>query len=211
MKMKKVIIATLLFTSFFSCKENKDTAEVETKQIETEKKESNSPKFRDTNGCSQYANLYEALPHIDTYKNLSFGELNCMEIKEKSTFSKDLNVNYFDNKTKTSIKIHIYEISGESKNEELNLVNMAKTSFNTYTKFAGQNVYKSKLNTFENASIKIFHNESEKELSTATFLATYKDKYSLWIDVEMLGKIDAPKVDELIKEYLEAIKKDALN
>ena len=212
--MKKVIIATLLLTSFFSCKEkneNQDSAEIVTEQVEAENAEIKTPKFEDLNGCSKYKNLYNALPHIDTYKTLGFGEMECSEVEGSGAFSKNLNVNYFNNKTRTSIKVHLYEVSGESAKEELNNISMAKASFNELTKVPSSNTFKSSLTTFENASIKIFENESEKELSTATFLATYNDKYSLWIDVEMMGKIDVDKVDALIKEYLEAIKKDALN
>ena len=212
--MKKVIIVTLLMTTFFSCKEkneNTDSSEITNEQVETEKAENKSPKFEDVNGCSQYENLYEALPHLDTYKNLSFGSLECMEIKEKSAFSKNLKVTYFDNKSKTNIEVNIFEISGESVKEELNNVTMAKASFNTLTKVPSSNTFKSNLTIFENASVNISQSADEKEFSNATYLGTYKDKYSIWINVGMLGKIDLAKVDTLLKEYLEAFKMESLN
>lgn len=212
--MKKLIIAIFLGTSFFSCKEkneNQDSVEIATEQVESKKTESKPLKFEDINGCSQYSNLYDALPHFDTYKNLEFGQMGCISIKEKSAFSTDINVTYFNNESKTNIKVHFYEVSDESAKEELNMVNMAKASYNTFTKVPSSNTFKSSLTIFDNASIKIDQSQDEKELSTATYLGTFKDKYSIWIDVEMQGKIEVAKVDLLLKEYLEAFKKEALN
>ena len=88
---------------------------------------------------------------------------------------------------------------------------MAKASFKTLTKVPSSNTFKSNLTIFDNASVKISQSEDEKEFSNATYLGTYKDKYSIWINVGMLGKIDVAKVDILLKEYLEAFKMESLN
>lgn len=212
--MKKIIIATLLITCFFSCKEkneNTDSSETITEHVETEKEENKSPKFEDINGCSQYSNLFEALPHLDSYKNLEFDALECMSLNEKSAFTTNLNVTYFDNKSKTNIKVNLFEVSGESAKEEVNNISMAKASFNTLAKIPSSNTFKSSLTIFENATVNIAQSADEKELSKATYLGTYKDKYSIWIDVEMPGKIDVLKIDLLLKEYLDAFKKESLN
>jgi hypothetical protein len=210
--MKKVIIATLLVTSFFSCKEkneNNDSTKIVTEQVETEKTETKSPKFEDVNDCSQYSNLYQALPHLDAYKNMNFGELECSSTKERNAFSISLKASYSDKKT--GFEVFLFEVSGESAKEELNNVNMAKASFNTLTKVPSSNTFKSSLSIFENASVKIDLAESTNESCSVVYLGTYKDKYSIWINIKMNGKIDVAKVDAFIKEYLEAIKMTELN
>ena len=201
--MKKTLIIITFGTLLFSCKENKDSSNTKIEQVETEKTVVKSRKFEDTKDCSQYTNLYNALPHLDTYKDLEFGEIDCS--KDGEGYSKALNVTYYNNNSKTSITNHLFETSGTDR------INTAKASFNTLTKIPSSNTFKSSLTIFENASVNISQSENEKEPSKATYLGTFKDKYSIWINIEMLGKIDVVKIDTFLKEYLEEYKKEELN
>lgn len=208
--MKKTAIIIAFGILLFSCGKNEEATESKTETVEAETTEVKGSKFEDKYGCKQYANLYEALPHLDTYKNLECTELQCIDTNESSPFSTAMEISYFNNTTMTNMKVYLYEISGESAKEELNNITMAKASFNELTKLPGTFTYKSSLTTFDNASVRISQSEVETEKSTATYLGTWKDKYSIWINVEMPGKIDVAKVDALLKEYLEAFKKDEL-
>jgi hypothetical protein len=211
--MKKIIIISFFLSTFFSCNkstESAETSEVTTIQNEPEPEEILDRKFEDKAGCSYYANLYAALPHEDSYKNMNFGKMDCLINKEKTGMPPNIKVEYFDKKTNDNFELQIFEISGEFAKEELNNVNMAKTSYNEITKIAGANTYKSSIKAFDNASVKIEESNTSGEKSLAVYLATYKDKYAIWINIKLDGKIDLAKVDAFIKEYLEGFKFDEL-
>ena len=211
--MKKLLIGLALVSVLSSCggsNESTDAAQTTTEAAEADNTETKAPKFEDEKGCSKYANLFEALPQLDTYKDLSFGNIDCIHMEGSSPFSTNLNVSYFNNDTRTNFELNIFEVSGQSAKEEMNNVNLAKASYNELTKVASSNTVNSGLTTFENASVNISQSADEKEVSKATYMATYKDKYSFWIDVEMTGKMDVSRVDALLKDYLEAINKDKL-
>jgi len=209
MKSKLVLLALLL--SFFSCKEKKETTPttiVETEEVETNETPSNTPKFEDVNGCRQYATLYNALPHLDSYKEMEFRGLECISEKQSDTASwSSLNVSYYDPKTENKIEINFYEINGDVT-EERDVIRMARASYTGLTKLP--NYYKSGLTIFENASVEIMSSNSDDNYSTANYMGTYKDKYAILIKIEMLGKIDLEKVDSFIKEYLLAIMANSL-
>ena len=218
MKMKKVIIATLLVTSFFSCKEkngNNDSVETATEQVETQKKESKTAKFDDTNGCSQYSNVYKAIPQLDSYKNIDFYEMECQSTKEKSAFSVALDVKYEDKKSKNTFSATFFEISGESVKEELNVVNTAKatvTMADQLAKNSGEKLFvKSNLKTLDFATIEIHDAPNDSEMSSYVYTGVYKNKYVVKLCADTDKKIEVTEFESLIKEYLEAIKLNELN
>jgi hypothetical protein len=211
--MKKVIFISILLLSVLACKEKSESRETTQKaavQTDPAPDEILDRKFEDKDGCSYYANLFEAIPHLDTYKEMGFGKLECLINKETTGMPPNIKAQYYDKNTNDNVEIQLFEISGEFAKEELNNVNMAKTSYNEITKIAGANTFKSSLTVFDNASVKIENAKSTDEKSTAVYLATYKDKYSIWANIEMTGKIDLAKVEVFIKEYLEGINKEAL-
>ncbi|MDW5288308.1 hypothetical protein [Formosa sp. PL04] len=204
--MKNLFIILVSIISIFSCKEEKSqniTTEFKTESIEIEDISPNTSKFEDVNGCSQYSNLYAALPHLDSYKNMSFLDLECMsEDQENNAFWASLNTSYYDSKSENKIEVNLYEIRGKIS-EARDVLSMAKTIYKDFTPL--QNYYKSSLTFFDNASVNIMESKTEDEFSKATYLGTYKDKYVILMNIEMLGQLNIDKVDVFIKEYLQAI------
>ena len=216
--MKKVIIATILATSFFSCKEkneNNDSVQTATEQVETEKKESKTAKFEDVNGCSQYSNVFNAIPKLDSYKNIDFYEIECQSTKEKNAFSVALEVKYGDKKSKNTFFATFFEISGESAKEELNVVNTAKataTMADQLAKNPGEKLFvKSNLNTLDFATIEIHDAPNDSEMSNYVYTGVYKNKYVIKLGADTSKKINVTEFESIIKEYLEAIKLNELN
>jgi hypothetical protein len=211
--MKKSIILILFLSSILACKSNKETTETTETQVtqaEPEPEEYIARKFEDTEGCSYYANIFEAIPHLDTYKEQGFGKVECLINKEKTGMPPNITVSYVDRKTNNNFKMQVTEISGEFAKEELNNLKLAKTSYNEVTKVAGSNTFKSSLTVFDNISAKIEESQTPGEKSSATYFGTFKDKYVFAITIEMDGKIDLATADKYIKEYLEGINKEAL-
>ncbi|WP_223170384.1 hypothetical protein [Maribacter aquimaris] len=210
--MNKIIFTTCLLLSLFSCKEKTDTSTsnaYKNEDIETIDKQTATPKFSDPNGCSQYTTLYEALPHLDTYKNMEFRTMECMFQKQSETASwTSLNTSYFDPESKNKMVVNFYEINGDVTVER-DVINMVKTTYNEFTNMA--DFYKSSLTIFENASVNIMESNSEDEYSSATYLCSHKDKFALLIKIEMLGQMNLEKVDSFIKDYLQAISSKPLN
>ena len=205
-KMNKIIFISWLLISLFSCKEKTDTHssnEYIKEQPEATEKQMVEHKFNDVNGCSQYTNLYEALPHLDTYKDMEFRVLECIHEEQSTTASwTSLNTSYADPKSKNQMEVTFYEIKGKVS-EERDVIQLAKTYYNEFTKMP--NFYKSGLTFFENASVNILESDTEDNYSKATYLCSYQDKYALLINLEMLGKMNLAKVDLFLKDYLLAI------
>lgn len=218
MKMKKAIIATLLIICFFSCKEkseNTDSNEIVKEQVETENTETKTPKFEDVNGCSQYSNIYKAIPKLDIYKNIDFFEIECQSTKEKSAFSVAVNVKYADKKSKNNFSATFFEINGESAKEELNVVNVAKATSETAVQLAknpGEKLFvKSNLTTLEFGSIEIHDAPNESETSNYIYSGVYKNKYVIKLGAESTKKMKVSEFEALIEEYLKLIKLNELN
>ncbi len=216
--MKKVIIATILITSFFSCKEkneNTDSSEISTEQVEIEKTANKSPKFEDVNGCSQYSNIYNSIPKLDIYKNIDFFEIECQSTKEKSAFSVAVDVKYADQKSKNNFSATFFEINGESAKEELNVVNVAKATAEMAVQLAknsGEKKFvKSNLTTLEYGSIEIHDAPNESETSSYIYSGVYKNKFVIKLSADSTKKMKVPEFEVLIEDYLKSIKLDELN
>jgi hypothetical protein len=213
--MKKVFLAIMIVSGFFSCKEkneNNNSAEATTEQVETESK---TPKFEDINGCSQYSNIYKALPQLDTYKNIDFNVIECQSTKEKSAFSVALTVEYADKKSKNNFEAAFFEVSGESAKEEMNEVNTAKavlTMAEQLAKNPGAKLFvKSNITILEYGTISIHDAPNDQETSNYVYTGVYKNKYVIKLSADTETKIDIVKFETFIKEYLESIKLNELN
>lgn len=216
--MKKVLIATFLISSFFSCKEKNETVpagELKEEQVESKKTETKSPKFEDVNGCSQYSNIYKAIPKLDIYNNIDFFEIECQSTKEKSAFSVSVNVKYADQKSKNNFTATFFEVNGESAKEELNVTNVAKATSEMAVQLAtnsGEKLFaKSTLTTLEFGSVEIHDAPNESETSSYIYSGVYKNKYVIKLAVESTKKMKVPEFEGLIENYLKLIKLDELN
>ncbi len=172
-------------------------------------------KFEDVNNCSQYSNIYAALPHLNTYQNINFYSLECQSTELDSAFSTALTVKYADQKSRNNFIAVIFEVKGKSAAQEMNSVAMAKASFKLAEQLAqnsGPKMFvKSNLAKLAFGTIAIQDAPNDKEMSTATYTGVYKDKHAITLGLEMKGKVDVIKFEADIADYLNAIKLEQLN
>ena len=172
-------------------------------------------KFEDVNNCSQYSNIYAALPRLDAYQNIDFYSLECQSTELDSAFSTALDVKYADQKSRNNFKVIVYEVKGKSAAQELNMVAMAKVSYQMAEQMAqnpGPKMFvKSNLTKLDFATVSIHDAPNDQELSNATYTGVYKDAHAITLNLEMQGKIEQAQFETYIADYLNAMKLDQLN
>jgi hypothetical protein len=172
-------------------------------------------KFEDVNNCSQYSNVFAALPQLDTYQNIDFHVLECQSTELESAFSTALDVKYGDQKSRNNFSVAIFEVKGKSAAQELNSVALAKASYQMAEQMAqnpGPKMFvKSNLTKLDFATISIHDAPNDGELSNATYTGVYKDAHAITLGLEMQGKIEQAQFETYIADYLNAIKLDQLN
>ena len=186
-------------------------------QIENESKpaEVKAAKFEDVNNCSQYSNIYSALPRLDAYQNIDFFELECQSTELDSAFSTALDVKYADQKSRNNFSVIMYEVKGKSAAQELNMVAVAKASYQVAEQMAqnpGPKLFvKSNLTKLDSATVSIHDAPNDQELSNATYTGVYKDAHAITLNLEMQGKIEQAQFETYIADYLNAMKLDQLS
>jgi hypothetical protein len=222
MKKTNIIILVLIFLilSLLALKlTSKNSSEKINKiSINTEEnKESKNESvgFFDKNNCAQYKAIYAALPKIDSYKNIGFAELDCMSTQEKSAFSTSLSVKYGDNKSRNAFNATIFEVSGESAKEELNMVNVSKAGVKLAEQLSSTSGEKlfvlTSIKTLDYGYLTMDHAPNELESSHYTYTGVYKDKYVIVLGIESEKKMEVEQFENYIQEYLQAIKLSELN
>ncbi|APQ16823.1 hypothetical protein [Maribacter hydrothermalis] len=209
--MNKIITVLVLMVFTFSCKE-KTTNNLEENIVQESKPATtmvNVSKFEDINGCSEHTILYTALPHLDNYKGTDFGELNCIATTEPNPFSIMLNAHYYGDDF-SELDAFLFEVTEESANTELNMINLANTAYTTLSTFPGTNIFKSSLSQFNNPTITITAATETNNLTFATYTANYKEIYSIKISVKIPGTASLETIEDYLNEYLDAIHKPAL-
>ncbi|MEQ1488765.1 MAG: hypothetical protein ABL920_09735 [Methylotenera sp.] len=124
-------ILIVLSTVLLACSEGKSEhgASPQAEVSEAKPTKTAAAKFFDENNCSQYENIYEALPHFDVYQNIDFYTLDCQSIELESPYSTELTAKYADKKSRNNFSAVIYEVKGKSAAQELNMIAMAKASY----------------------------------------------------------------------------------
>ena len=217
--MKKLIYYFTLFVlaiAMSSCsKETTDTTSVQQAENESQPAKVKAAKFEDVNNCSQYSNVFAALPQLDAYQNIDFHVLECQSTELESAFSTALDVKYGDQKSRNNFSVAIFEVKGKSAAQELNSVAMAKASYQMAEQMAqnpGPKMFvKSNLTKLDFATVSIHDAPNDSELSNATYTGVYKDAHAITIGLEMQGKIEQAQFETYIADYLNAMKLDQLN
>ena len=206
----------MLAIAMSSCsKETTDTTSVQQAENESQPAKVKAAKFEDVNNCSQYSNVFAALPQLDAYQNIDFYELECQSTELDSAFSTALTVKYADQKSRNNFSVAIFEVKGKSAAQELNSVAMAKASYKMAEQMAqnpGPKLFvKSNLTKLDFATVSIQDAPNDSELSNATYSGVYKDAHAITLGLEMQGKIEQAQFETYIAEYLNAMKLDQLN
>ena len=217
--MKKLIYYFTLFVlaiAMSSCsKETTDTTSAQQVENESKPAEVKAAKFEDVNNCSQYSNVFAALPQLDAYQNIDFHVLECQSTELDSAFSTALNVKYGDQRSRNNFRVAIFEVKGKSAAQELNSVAMAKASYQMAEQMAqnpGPKMFvKSNLTKLDFATVSIHDAPNDSELSNATYTGVYKDAHAITLGLEMQGKIEQAQFETYIADYLNAMKLDQLN
>ena len=217
--MKKLIYYFTLFVlaiAMSSCsKETTDTTSVQQAENESQPAKVKAAKFEDVNNCSQYSNVFAALPQLDAYQNIDFHVLECQSTELESAFSTALDVKYADQKSRNNFSVVIFEVKGKSAAQEMNSVAMAKASYQMAEQMAqnpGPKMFvKSNLTKLDFATVSIHDAPNDSELSNATYTGVYKDAHAITLSLEMQGKIEEAQFEAYIADYLNAIKLDQLN
>ena len=206
----------MLAISMSSCsKETTDTTSVQQAENESQPAKVKAAKFEDVNNCSQYSNVFAALPQLDAYQNIDFHVLECQSTELESAFSIALDVKYADQKSRNNFSVAIFEVKGKSAAQELNSVAMAKASYQMAEQMAqnpGPKMFvKSNLTKLDFATVSIHDAPNDSELSNATYTGVYKDAHAITLGLEMQGKIEQAQFEAYIADYLNAMKLDQLN
>lgn len=215
-KLASYLVLMALVLTAVACSDN--TADAEPAQETSEESkpaEVKAAKFADVNNCSQYANIYAAIPHLDSYQNIDFHELGCQSTELDNPFSTALDVDYGDKKSRNSFNVVIYEVKGKSAAQELNTVATTKAAYTLAEQLAqnpGPKLFvKSNLTKLDYATVSIHDAPNDNELSNAIYTGAYKDTYAIRVELEMQGKIEQAQFEAYIADYLNAIKFDQLN
>lgn len=217
--MKKPIYYFTLFVlaiAMTSCSnETPDATSNQQAENESQPAEVKAAKFEDVNNCSQYSNVFAALPQLDAYQNIDFHVLECQSTELDSAFSTALDVKYGDQKSRNNFSVAIFEVKGKSAAQELNSVAMAKASYQMAEQMAqnpGPKMFvKSNLTKLDFATVSIHDAPNDSELSNATYTGVYKDAHAITLGLEMQGKIEQAQFETYIADYLNAMKLDQLN
>ena len=222
--MKKPIYYFTLFViaiAMTSCsKETTDVtsdqqAENESQSAEVKTAKVKAAKFEDVNNCSQYSNVFAALPQLDAYQNIDFHVLECQSTELDNPFSTALTVKYADQKSRNNFSAVFFEVKGKSATQELSSVAVAKAAYTSAEQMAqnpGPKMFvKSNLTKLDFATVSIHDAPNDGELSNATYTGVYKSAHAITINLEMQGKIEQAQFETYIADYLNAIKLDQLN
>ena len=109
----------------------------------------------------------------------------------------------------------MYEVKGKSAAQELNMVAVAKASYQVAEQMAqnpGPKMFvKSNLTTLAYGTVAINDAPNDSEMSNATYTGVYKDKHAITLGLEMQGKIELAQFEAYIADYLNAMKLDQLS
>ncbi|WP_291400671.1 hypothetical protein [Daejeonella sp.] len=202
--MKKILLALLISHSIISCKGQNKTENQQTSAAEKTNSATEGATFNDDSGCDKLSNLYEAIPHLGSYKDLVFWQVSCFENEDH----KFLEVVYGSRNSSEDLKIKFYDISGKKPTEN-NAISQGKANFSTinYPKEVFH-CYPSKINRFDNATINLKGIKSES--NDVVYTATYKDKIMISALIRVKSIKDVNDVDNFMKEYLEKINLDKI-
>lgn len=193
--MKNTLLFLLVMTTLLSCKENKSTALLVATNDNSATITSKFPESVPT--CEGNKKLFDAIPHLDTYVTYNFKNVGCTK--------RGLTAQY-NHPTK-----EFYEFNftiNEEVNENKTMLNYLKVGYNGAVKLKIEGTYVSELHIFDNAFITT---TIEAEYKEAKYHATYKDKYMIILSIRGENLSYKAAIDNFVKKYLEAIKKDLLD
>ena len=193
--MKGTLILLVMMTSIFSCKENTSKPQLADFNTETTIVANTFPDSVPT--CVGKENLFESIPHFDTYGEYNFEVVGC---------TKNGLVAVYDHPTN-----EFYEFKftiNQEVNENKTMLKYIRMGYNSALKYKVDGNDVSDLHLFDNEFVTI---KNEPEYDDVTYNATYKDKYIIIVTLRGKNLSSKAAVDSYVKAYLEAINKDFLD
>ncbi len=194
MKTNKIILLILVTVNFLSCKENNSKLTEDSNEKNKEVKET---KFStDYDSCEKTKYLYDAIPHFDKIENYNFESVGCSGNSIIARYNYPTEQNY-------EFQTIIYQEVAENKP----MYNITTASFEMITV--------SKVNGSDISDLKIFDNEvlnikKSIEYFDVSYMATYKKNYTIVITIKGRDLSTKEKVENFLRDYLKAFKKDSL-
>lgn len=193
--MKKTALIALVILGFISCKENNSKVQTESNVQNSEVETIKFPTEKES--CEKTKYLFEAIPHLDQFKDYNLESVEC--------FGNGIGIRYNHPTQKNyEIQVFIYE----EKTEHKPMYNIATAGFEMTSGMKVNGTDVSDLKIFDNAVLTI---KKDPEYYDVHYNATYKKNYTIMIGVRGKDLSNKQKVDNFLKKYLEAFKKEELN
>lgn len=192
--MKKISVIIAIIVCFFSCKEN--NSKIETRAVD---KDSNIGTIKfpvAKESCEKTKYLFDAIPHFDKIEDYNFEGIECFGNGIGATYNHPTNKYY-------EIKVFIYE--EKSDNKPMHTMSTGSFEMSSVAKVNGTEV--SDLKIFDNVVLTI---EKNPEYYDIQYNATFKKNFTVMIGIRGKDLSNKQKVDDFLKKYLEAFKKDNL-
>ena len=189
--MKKLVLVFSVILGFVSCKENTSKPLAENIHQEAITRETKFP--TSVVSCKKNKHLFNAIPHADKIADYTFKSVGCV--------GKVIAVNYND----TTNEFYEFQLSVKELGENKAMLQYVKLGYNTASKYKLNGNDISDLQVFENASLTT---KRESEYYDVSYNASYKDKYIIQIVIRGKDLSNQEQIDNFLKEYLKAFKKE---
>lgn len=189
----------LLVFVLLSCKNNEALSDNKTvAELESSDKIDLKSEFPDINAtCTGKENLFNAIPHLDSYDEYNFVKVACV--------GTNILAEYNHPKEKLfNIKICLYQ----EKEKNKIFFNTAKATYENLKQFKNKNNEISDLKILDNAYINF---KKDLKYDKITYSATFKKDYTFIINVKGKNLSSKELADGFLYEYLKNINLSALN
>ena len=157
--------------------------------IKTEEKTNKKEFVLDNTSCDKNMYLFEAVPHLSSYKGYNLESVGCAGTTIVVRYNHPT-VNY-------ELQTIIYRETGENK--FMHKMATIGADLTKTVKVNGSDL--SNLKKFENTTVNI---ENTPEYFDVSYIATYRDEYTLGLTLRGSDLKDREKVDIFLKEYIES-------
>ncbi|WP_158850607.1 hypothetical protein [Algibacter sp. L1A34] len=189
--IKKFLLVFSVILGFVSCKENTSKPLAENIYQEAITGETKFP--TSVVSCKKNKHLFNAIPHVDKIADYTFKYVVCV--------GKVIAVNY----NHPTNEFYEFQLSVKELGENKAMLPYIKLGYNTASKYKLNGNDISSLQVFENAFLTT---KKEQNYNDVAYNASYKDKYIIQIVIRGKDLSNKEQIDNFLKEYLKAFKKE---